>query len=1334
VLTPIRRQYLAIKKQHPDAILFFRLGDFYETFDEDARLVSRELDIVLTGRPMGKGQRVPLAGIPYHAADNYIARLINKGYKVAICEQMQEPSQAKGIVAREVVRVITPGTLVEPQLLAAKTNNYLAAVVLDDGRAGPSTPLRAGIAYADITTGEFAATQLGDSDVDQAVQRELARLQPAEVLLPKQSIEHRNIEHRNIEHRGIEQRAESEESVCSMLYSLCSMFSITPYEPWHFNLETAQRALLEHFGVTTLDGFGLAGMPLAVQAAGAIVQYLGETQRAALSQLTQLASYSTSQFMVLDAYTRRNLEIFETARSRSVKGSLLGVLDLTQTAMGGRLLRRWLGQPLLDLTQLTARQEAIQTFYDNTPLRTEVVTLLRQVGDLERLANRAGQRIATPRDLVALRHTLAIVPRLQEAIANCEFRISKSEIDACPEVTTLLAQAIVDDPPATLADGGVIRPGFSAELDGLHAASKNAKQWIAGLERQERARTGIKNLKVGYNKVFGYYIEVTSANLAQVPADYIRKQTLVGAERFITPDLKEYESLVLNAQERIVELETQVFRQVLDQVAAATPRLLATARALAELDVFAALAEVALRHSYVRPTLDNSEEIRIQAGRHPVVETTLSDEPFVPNDTFLSNQDVQLIVLTGPNMAGKCLRSDTLVFTDRGLMPIVDLLPEGARVSEFTEISCHVQGRQSSSMATHIYTGGRQNTIRLTTRLGYHLEGTPEHRVWVRFPDGREGWKRLAEIAVDDFVALHRQADLWGQETAIDGAAAESLHRVRRYSLPVHLDEDLAYLMGLLIGDGTLTYHDSFLLSTADTFIADEFRRIVQRLFGYQAGCKANGKDYYVTSKQIRLFLASLGLGYNQAHEKSVPRAILCAPRHIVVAFLQGLFDTDGYTENRYGNVHLSTSSRRLAQEVQLLLLNLGFIASLHAKQTKAKPSYQLSIYGADAIAFYKSVGFRLPRKQEQQKLASSIRMPNIGGIPYLKDTLKQIQARIVATANKPVALKRDKSINSIFYTYIPTNRNISYNKLDELVVYCQHNGVACPELEDLQAQRYFYDRVVATEPGEADVYDLSVPGDHAYVANGFVSHNSTYLRQVALIILMAQIGSFVPAEKATIGLVDRIFTRVGAQDDIATGQSTFMVEMVETANILHHATRRSLIILDEIGRGTSTYDGLAIARAVVEFIHNHPRLGAKTLFATHYHELTELARVLPRVRNFNVAVAEEGDRVVFLRRIVPGGADRSYGIHVAQLAGLPRSVIHRAEEVLENLEKDEKGRGRRERLRQEMAAAQLSLFPSGPHPVVEELQKLDVDSLSPLEALTKLYELQEKAKGGTEG
>jgi DNA mismatch repair protein MutS len=681
-----------------------------------------------------------------------------------------------------------------------------------------------------------------------------------------------------------------------MLYALCSNFSVTPYEPWRFNLDTAQRALLEHFGVATLDGFGLAGMPLAVEAAGAIVQYLGETQRAALSQLTQLASYSTSQFMVLDAYTRRNLEIFETTRSRSVKGSLLGVLDLTQTAMGGRLLRRWLGQPLLDLTQLTTRQETIQAFYNNTPLRTEVIALLRQVGDLERLANRAGQRIATPRDLVALRHTLAVVPRLQKAIADCRLPIADWQIENLPEVAALIAQAIVDDPPATLADGGVIRPGFSAELDGLHAASKNAKQWIAGLERQERTRTGIKNLKVGYNKVFGYYIEVTSSNLAQVPTDYIRKQTLVGAERFITPDLKEYESLVLNAQERIVELETQVFRQVLDQVAAATPRLLATARALAELDVFAALAEVAIRHSYVRPTLDNSEEIRIQAGRHPVVETALTDEPFVPNDTFLSTQDAQLIVLTGPNMAGK-----------------------------------------------------------------------------------------------------------------------------------------------------------------------------------------------------------------------------------------------------------------------------------------------------------------------------------------------------------------------------------------------------------------------------------------------------STYLRQVALIVLMAQIGSFVPAEKATIGLVDRIFTRVGAQDDIATGQSTFMVEMVETANILHHATRRSLIVLDEIGRGTSTYDGLAIARAVVEFIHNHPRLGAKTLFATHYHELTELAKVLPRVRNFNVAVAEEGDRVVFLRRIVPGGADRSYGIHVAQLAGLPRSVIHRAEEVLENLEKDEKGRGRRERLRQEMAAAQLAMFPSAPHPVVEDLQKLDVDSLSPLEALTKLYELQEKAKGGAE-
>ena len=919
-LTPARRQYLAFKKKYPNAILFFRMGDFYETFDDDARLVSRELEIVLTSREMGKAGRVPLAGIPHHAAEGYIARLINKGYKVAICEQIG-PVPATGIVERDIVRVVTPGTVVEPGLLSERRNNYLAAVVMDGDHAG--------LAYADVSTGEFAATEMSGGDVLLAVGQELARLQPAECLIAE---------------------ADGQPSVADFARLPSFSTHVTTYESWHFSAEVAQRALLEHFQVATLDGFGLHGLPVAMRAAGALLQYVQETQPAALAQLAQLTTYTLSSFMVLDAATRRNLELTQSTRSGSLKGSLLGVLDLTRTAMGGRLLRRWLGQPLVDLPRLLERQEAVAALYADTQTRLSLLPLLAKVADLERLVARIGQHIATPRDLIGLKNSLAIVPEIvaisskqkaesderrtagskqQVAVDELWDSLGKSEdavspdpafqmaepasplphpalhipdpdtrhplpatLDPCLDVVSLIEQAIVPDPPATLSEGGVIRPGFSAELDALHNSSRHAREWIAGLERLERERTGIKSLKVGYNKVFGYYIEVSNANLPQVPQNYIRKQTLVGAERFITPELKEYESLVLNAQERMAELESALFRQVCDQIAGQAERILKTASALAHLDVYAALAEVAVRQNYVRPVLTTDDVIHIIGGRHPVVETTLTDEPFVPNDVYLCNKDAQIIILTGPNMAGK-----------------------------------------------------------------------------------------------------------------------------------------------------------------------------------------------------------------------------------------------------------------------------------------------------------------------------------------------------------------------------------------------------------------------------------------------------STYLRQVALIVLMAQIGSFVPARQATIGLVDRIFTRVGAQDDIATGQSTFMVEMVETALILHHATPRSLIILDEIGRGTSTYDGLAIARAVVEYIHNHPRLGAKTLFATHYHELTELAKSLPRVRNFNVAVAEEGDRVIFLRKIVAGGADRSYGIHVAQLAGLPRTVIHRAQEVLEELEKDEQGRGRKERLRQQMAQAQLPLFAAEEkNPVLEELRSLPIAEMSPLEAINKLYELQQKA------
>ncbi len=552
---------------------------------------------------------------------------------------------------------------------------------------------------------------------------------------------------------------------------------------------------------------------------------------------------------------------------------------------------------------------------------------------------------------------------------------------------------------------------------------------------------------------------------------------------------------------------------------------------------------------------------------------------------------------------------------------------------------------------------------------------------------------------------------------------------LKLYPLPRQLTPDLAYLMGLLIGDGSLRERNMLSLTTGDAFIADEFKRIVSELFAYRVRrlAKSSHFDYRITSRQLGLFFEELELDYVTAYDKQIPNSILRAPKLIVRAFLQGLFDTDG-TADRKGNVSLSTSSLRLAQQVHILLLNFGIIASLQRKKgvRSAHANYTVTIYGVEALTFYQDIGFRLPRKQAGQRRVSQVRMPNVGGIPFLAADLKRIQERIVTKTGKLQALKKNKSINSIFYTYLPTGRNISYFKLEELREYCQQNDVPCSELDYLAQRRFFYEPVAGVTSGEAEVFDLSVPDGHAFVANGFVNHNSPICGKWRLIVLMAQIGSFVPADRAQIGLVDRIFTRIGAQDDIATGQSTFMVEMVETANILHHATARSLIVLDEIGRGTSTYDGLSIAWSVVEYIHNHPRLRAKTLFATHYHELIQLADHLPHVRNYNVAVAEEGDKVVFLHHIVPGGADRSYGIHVAQLAGLPKPVIRRAEELLEELEEGQRDHATGGAPREE-AVLQLSLF-GVKNPVLEELEKLDVNALSPLEALNKLFEWKKKA------
>ncbi len=848
VLTPIRQQYLEIKRSYPNAILFFRLGDFYETFDKDAEVTSRELDIVLTSRNVAKGKRVPMAGIPYHAIENYLSRLIDKGYHVAICEQVGD-QPAKGLFPREVVRVVTPGTVIEPGLLHSDRNNYLVAISLVENRAG--------IAYVDITTGEFLAAQFEEVDIFNLVRAELARLKPAEVLLPDKT-------------------------------TLPDDLSInqTTWPVWRFEYSRCLDILQRHFQVNTLDGFGLRGMELAIQSAGAILQYLQETQPSSLNLLGSISTYQLDEFMVLDSTTRRNLELTETIRQGDVQGSLLGVLDQTITPMGKRLLRQWVSKPLRDLKAIHARQERVSLFFKNSLLRAEIRAVMRKMNDLERLTNRVVSGHSLPRDLVSIRITLGILPEI-EKLLNIEASALEpllEEFHLCKDEYNLLCSSISEDPPATLQSIGVIRNGFSSELDQVIEASRQAREWIANLESIERERTGIKSLKVGYNKVFGYYIEITNSNTASVPTEYIRKQTLVNAERYITPEMKEYETLVLNAEERIRDLEGRLFREVCHTLITNSKLLLETARFLATVDVLAALAETASMNNFTRPEVIDEKTLEIHDGRHPVVEQLLKDDRFVPNDTIFEQGEFFRII-TGPNMSGK-----------------------------------------------------------------------------------------------------------------------------------------------------------------------------------------------------------------------------------------------------------------------------------------------------------------------------------------------------------------------------------------------------------------------------------------------------STFLRQTALIVLLAQMGSYVPASSARIGIVDRIFTRIGAQDEIHAGHSTFMVEMIETANILNHASSRSLLILDEIGRGTSTYDGVSIAWAVVEYLHNHPELRPRTLFATHYHELTQLAELLPGVRNYNVAVTESDGQVVFLHRIVPGGADRSYGIHVAQLAGLPRPVIQRADAILHQLEASS---GRAVSLHPG-SSQQMALFPET-NPLVKEIGDIDINTLSPIEALNKLFEWKKK-------
>lgn len=874
-LTPMMKQYLSIKEQHPDSILFFRLGDFYEMFFEDAEKASRVLEITLTARDGGNSSKIPMCGIPHHAADTYIAKLIEKGFRVAICEQVEDPRSAKGIVKREVTRVITPGTVTETSMLDELKYNFIMSIIKDE--------LGYGISVAEVSTGYFAMSEITGKRAFAELIDEISRLKPVECILP-------------------EEITVNTEMVRKLQTAF--RFSVEFFTQSAFNYKNAYSLLTEHFGTCSLDGFGCENSKLGIKAAGGLLAYLKITQKSQLTHINRITPYTTDSYMLLDSATRRNLELAQTIRENQKKGSLLWVLDHTVTAMGARLLKVWIEQPLTDSLKIRERLDSVEELASNVFLISDVRKLLDRVYDLERLAGRIAYGTANARDLAALKSSFEILPDLNTAMENVHspgiVSVSNS-LDLMEDLHALIRDSIQDDPPFSLRDGGIVKTGYNDEVDKLRSASREGKTWIAALEAKERERTGIKSLKVGYNKIFGYYIEITRANFSSVPDDYIRKQTLANAERFITPELKEYENLILGAEDRLTQLEYDLFCEIRNLINKEVPRIQKCAEVISTLDVYQSLAKAAIENNYIKPAINSNGFIDIKAGRHPVVEKVLGSEPFIPNDTYLDGTDCRLDIITGPNMAGK-----------------------------------------------------------------------------------------------------------------------------------------------------------------------------------------------------------------------------------------------------------------------------------------------------------------------------------------------------------------------------------------------------------------------------------------------------STYMRQVALISLMAQIGSFVPAEQADICIVDRIFTRVGASDDLSTGQSTFMVEMNEVANILNNATSQSLIILDEIGRGTSTFDGLSIAWAVAEYILDQKKIGAKTLFATHYHELTELADIFAGVQNHSIAVKEKGEDIIFLRKIVPGGADRSYGIQVARLAGLPNEVLVRAREVLHTLETTEDlSKGQRE-----AAAARKTNFQSAPNlqvsmfgdsmpdePLAEEIMNMDILNLTPIEALNILYDLHKKAK-----
>jgi DNA mismatch repair protein MutS len=1293
------RQYQQIKAKYPDTILLFRMGDFFETFEEDAQITSKVLGITLTRRANGAAADVPLAGFPHHALDTYLPKLVKGGYRVAVCEQLEDPKFARGIVRRDVIEVVTPGVALSDRLLENKQNNYLASVYVKDALVG--------FAFSDVSTGEFSTSEFHQQELKEQIEN----IAPSEILIPKRD----------------------KDRIQQLLANVQCRFVLTKLDDWIFSYDYCYELLITHFKTQSLKGFDVENMTVGIIAAGAAMNYLQETQRVALPHIRKITRYNTTDYIILDPATKRNLEITSSISEGGRGGTLISILDRTQTPMGGRLFKKWISRPLKKVEMIQKRLDSVQELVGDSTMRRALIPELKDIGDMERLITKisitrpvwAGK--ANPRDLIALKTTLKKIPRLKdilhEASSEALSRL-RDGLEPLQHVVEKIQNAIMDDPPAQVSDGGVIRKGYSKELDELREIALSSKSWVANLQQKERDRTGISSLKVNYNSVFGYYIEVTKTHLSKVPENYVRKQTLVNAERFITPELKTYEEKILNAEEKIASLETELYNDIRSAVSDESEHVQRNSQFIAMLDCFSGLADVAVEYNYTCPEIDDGERIEIKDGRHPVVERMLPPgEKFVPNDVIVTNSDSQILVITGPNMSGKCLTADAMVFTDQGIVPIIALKPKAIASGEFKNIEVSVKGIEGVEPASHFYYDGMRKTIRITTEMGYSIEGTGNHRILVRSSNGCHIWKRLEDIAKDDAVVIDRQIDLWGVTTDlpldkfINGKIRNSLNE---RPIPTHLSEDLAYLIGLLIGGGMLTQPDCCVITCSDQFVHEEFKRLAKQLFRCQV-VRDNEEDCQsrIISAYLRRFFAALELEYCSDTQKHIPALILRAPKSMVAAFLRGLFDVSGCNES--GGPSVLIRSKLLARELHAVLLNFGIVSSLQTHEELDGLSYRIVIRGEDTLTFCKHIGFRSPLKQDSQGLVPHVDLCEVGSIIYLNALVAAIQKSLYGVNGTSAVKAKNAAL-------------VSLGRINELARLWFLNNALVRGSRAYQ-QGYFYDRVFSIEQSEADVFDLSVAGTHSFVADGFINHNSTYLRQVALIVLLAQIGSFVPAAKAHIGIVDRIFTRVGASDNIAQGESTFLVEMHEAANILNNATSKSLVLLDEVGRGTSTFDGISIAWALTEYLHENPRVAAKTLFATHYHELNDLAKIFTRIKNYKVEVKEWGDKVIFLRKVQPGYADHSYGIQVAQMAGLPNEVTQRAKEILKNLEGKEltphETSGKEQTVMsvspvsKSKDSMQITLFEIGDHQIRDEIEKLDLNGLTPLEALMKLHELK---------